>query len=264
MPSVRRHALLIFAGFTNHRDTEAPRIQFIRKASRWLSASVVCVVVLALPVAGAGTAAAQTVLPSVIPIFPLPDATLFPNASYRFHIFEPRYRAMVADALAGNKVIGMVALRPGYEADYEGRPPIFPIGCAGLILDYEELPDGRYNIMLGGLTKFRVDTEDETRPYRLARVTAISEVLDDAEIEPLRKQRQRLEGLLTALTPRLGIAVPPNGADDEGVVDVLAQYLPMAPPNRQRLLEAPGAVARAGAIIRLLEQMLPAAQARAQ
>ena len=217
--------------------------------------------VLALSAAGAGVASAQTALPPVIPIFPLPDASLFPNASNQFHIFEPRYRAMIADALKGNKVIGMVTLRPGYEAGYEGRPPIFPIGCAGIILNYEELPDGRFNILLGGLSKFRVDTEDDSRPYRLARVTPMPEVLDDSEIEPLQKQRQRLEDLLGALRQRLGIAVPPSGADDEGVVDVLAQYLPMEAPSRQRLLEEPGSLARAGAIIRLLEQLLPAKQA---
>jgi hypothetical protein len=72
-------------------------------------------------------------LPATIPIFPLPDATLFPNASHAFRIFEPRYRAMIADALEGDRIIGMVMLQPGYEADYEGRPPIVPIGCAGLI-----------------------------------------------------------------------------------------------------------------------------------
>ena len=88
-------------------------------------------------------------LPAVIPIFPLPDSGLFPNASHDFHIFEPRYRAMIADALKGNRIIGMVMLQPGFEAEYDGRPPIFPIGCAGLITNYELLPDGRYNIRLG-------------------------------------------------------------------------------------------------------------------
>ena len=80
-------------------------------------------------------------LPPTIPILPLPDAMLFPNVSRPLHIFEPRYRAMVADALKGDRIIGMVTLRPGYEADYEGRPPIYPIGCAGVIADVGELPD---------------------------------------------------------------------------------------------------------------------------
>ncbi len=250
--------------FANHRDTEAPRMPFMKRASRWLGASVVCAIVLAMPAAGAGVAFAQVQLPGVIPIFPLQDATLFPKAEHQFHIFEPRYRAMIADALAGNKVIGMVTLRPGYEADYNGRPPIFPIGCAGIILDYEELPDGRYNILLGGVAKFRVESEDNSRPYRVARITPMPEVLDDSEVEPLYKQRQRLEALLSKLSEKLGIAVPPADADDEGVVDVLAQVLPLAPPERQRLLEEPGSLARAAAIIRLLEQMLPATQALAR
>ena len=61
---------------------------------------------------------------------------------------------MVADALKGNRIIGMVLLRPGYEKDYEGRPPIFGIGCAGVIEDYEQLPDGRYGVLLRGRPRF--------------------------------------------------------------------------------------------------------------
>ena len=82
------------------------------------------------------------ILPRTIPIFPLPDVMLFPNTTRPLYIFEPRYRAMVADALMGDRIIGMVLLRPGYEADYEGRPPVYPIGCAGVITDVEQMPDG--------------------------------------------------------------------------------------------------------------------------
>src|SRR5262245_2086164 len=81
-----------------------------------------------------------TALPATIPIFPLEDATLFPNAARPLHIFEPRYRAMIADALKGDRIIGMVTLKPGYEANYEGRPAIYAIGCAGMLSDVEELP----------------------------------------------------------------------------------------------------------------------------
>ena len=77
-----------------------------------------------------------------------------------FLIFEPRYREMIADALKGDKIIGMVRLRPGFEKDYEGRPPIYGVGCAGVIEKYEQLPDGRYVILLRGLTTFRIVSED--------------------------------------------------------------------------------------------------------
>ena len=100
-------------------------------------------------------------LPATIPIFPLPNVVLFPNVFLPLHIFEPRYRAMVADALAGDRIIGMVLLQPGFEADYEGRPPVYPVGCAGVITHSEPLPDGRFNIVLRGLEKFRITGEDE-------------------------------------------------------------------------------------------------------
>ena len=69
----------------------------------------------------------------LLPLFPLPNVVLFPNVFLPLHIFEPRYREMVADAIAGDRMIGMVLLRPGWENNYEGRPPVYPIGCSGLI-----------------------------------------------------------------------------------------------------------------------------------
>ena len=195
-------------------------------------------------------------LPATIPIFPLPEATLFPNASHTFNIYEPRYRAMVADALKGDRIIGMVMLQPGHEAEYEGRPPIFSIGCAGMITDYEELPDGRFNIVLGGLVKFRVTGEDASRAYRLARVAVVPEAMDAKETLALGQVRERLEALLSALSGRLGIGRPPPGLPDEQVVDELSQYLPIEPVARQHLLEQDDPLARAMALIDLLEKML--------
>jgi Lon protease-like protein len=99
-------------------------------------------------------------LPPAIPIFPLPNVVLFPNVFLPLHIFEPRYREMVADALAGDRIIGMVLLQPGWEASYDGRPPVYPIGCAGVVTNAERLPDGRYNIVLQDSEKFRILSED--------------------------------------------------------------------------------------------------------
>src|SRR5918999_1269127 len=129
----------------------------------------VCCVVLAALVCAGAAAEAQTTLPPVIPIFPLEPPMLFPGVSRPLYIFEGRYRTMVADALKGDRIIGMVTLQPGYEANYRGRPPIYEIGCAGVITEVEELAGGRYNIVLRGVVKFRVTGEDESRSYRLPR-----------------------------------------------------------------------------------------------
>src|SRR5258708_11996570 len=98
----------------------------------------------------------------LLPIFPLPNVVLFPNVFLPLHVFEPRYRQMVNDALTGDRIIGMVLLRPGWQADYEGRPAVYPVGCAGLITHAERLPDGRFTIVLRGLPHFRVSTPDHS------------------------------------------------------------------------------------------------------
>ena len=191
-------------------------------------------------------------LPPIIPIFPLEDALLFPGIARPLYIFEPRYRAMVADALKGDRIIGMTTLKPGYEANYQGRPPIYSIGCAGVITDVEELSDGRYKIVLRGIVKFRVTGEDQSRPYRLARVDAIPEVLDDAEKTALRKERERLEALVTKGSDT---EVPP-GMPDEGLVNMVAQYLPIESDERKGLLELKSVLLRSQALIKLIESKL--------
>jgi uncharacterized protein len=137
-------------------------------------------------------------LPPAIPIFPLPNVVLFPNVFLPLHIFEPRYRAMVADALSGDRIIGMVLLRPGWEATYDGRPPVYPIGCAGVVTNAERLADGRYNIVLQGLEKFRILNEDEDKghAYRVARVDGLPESTGTDDQESMRAARRRLETLL--------------------------------------------------------------------
>lgn len=187
-------------------------------------------------------------LPAVIPIFPLQETTLFPHATRPLLIFEPRYRAMIADALKGDRIIGMVRLRPGFEADYEGRPPIDAVGCAGRIVEYEQLPDGRYTIVLAGFTRFRVTGEDQSRPYRLARVDSIPDAGGADDQFALRTSRERLVELLSVVGIELGQAP----ADDAQVVDTLAQYLNMNSERRQQLLEMDGPLRRARALIDML------------
>ena len=193
-------------------------------------------------------------LPPTIPIFPLPNAVLFPNVFMPLHIFEPRYRAMVADAMAGDRIIGMVLLKAGFEADYDGRPPIFPVGCAGVITHSERLADGRFNIVLKGLEKFRVIDEDAGHLYRLASVDSIPELAADSERAELHQMRHRLETLLAAAVEREGGEPKfPPAVPDEDLVNALAQFMGLEPLERQALLERDGVLSRCRGLIELLE-----------
>jgi ATP-dependent Lon protease len=197
--------------------------------------------------------AKASALPAEIPLFPLPETSLFPGASRPFQIYEPRYREMVADALKDNKIIGMVLLRPGFEKDYEGRPPIYAIGCAGVIEKYELLPDGRYLILLRGLTTFRIVSEDQRKPYRLARVEALAELLKDDERVTLSALRNRIEKLLYTVLP-FGAEPPDPSLDDDEFVNIVALNLDMPESDRQDLLERNSVVARARALVERLER----------
>ena len=214
-------------------------------------ALALCVLAIAvLPVSAQGKTDAKvtTPLPQEIPLFPLPEVVLFPKASRPLLIYEPRYREMVADALKGNKIIGMVMLKPGFEKDYEGRPPINPVGCAGVIDDYKELPDGRYAILLRGISTFRVVSEDQRKPYRLARIESIPELLKDEDLGPLSTTRERLSRLLDTVLP-LGADPPDPALEDAEYINVVAQNVRMAESTRQDLLERNNVLARARALV---------------
>jgi Lon protease-like protein len=198
-------------------------------------------------------AATDAALPSEIPLFPLPEVVLFPGVTRPLLIFEPRYREMVADALKGDRIIGMVWLQPGYEKDYEGRPPISDVGCAGRITEYEQLPDGRYVILLRGLTTFRVLSEDQRKPYRLATVQALPELLRNEDLGPLSTARERLAKALVTVLP-LDAEPPDPSLDDAEFVNVTAQNLRMPEADRQALLERNGVLARARALVERLER----------
>jgi Lon protease-like protein len=121
-----------------------------------------------------GTALA--VPPLHLPLFPLPDVVFFPHTLLPLHVFEPRYRAMVTDALARDKRLAVVGLKPGWEDAYEGRPPVFEVAGAGRIVQWERLPTGRYNLLLRGECRVRIEREVPADTlYRIARVTALVE-----------------------------------------------------------------------------------------
>jgi hypothetical protein len=193
-------------------------------------------------------------LPATIPLFPLPNVVLFPNVHLPLHIFEPRYREMVSDALDGDRIIGMVLLRPGWEPHYEGRPAIYQVGCAGLISHAERLADGRYNIVLRGLEKFRVASESGHRSYRIADVDTILEPTPERDREAMRAERRRLEALLVPQPEGRGVdAKMPPSMPDEDLVNALAQYLELEVVEKQALLERDGLLARCRSLIELLE-----------
>jgi Lon protease-like protein len=203
----------------------------------------------------------------LLPLFPLPNVVLFPNVFLPLHVFEPRYREMVGDALAGDRLIGMVLLRPGYERDYEGRPPVYPVGCRGVMTHAERLPDGRYNIVLRGLDRFRIDSENDERSYRRAAVDVLHEqALTPAERTTIRERRSKIEAMLTPMIER-GAAGPaitdtklPAAMSDEDLIHALAQYLDLEPLEKQALLEQPCLLTRARSLVELLEMKQMAAR----
>ena len=198
----------------------------------------------------------------LLPIFPLPNVVLFPNVFLPLHIFEPRYREMVADALKSDRMIGMVLLRPGWQREYEGRPAVYPIGCSGVITHVDPLADGRYNLVLRGVERFRIVEEDDRLSYRRARIERLPESACRAEdIAAIRHQRARLDALLAPALERslpeiAGEARIPATMPDEDLVNALAQYLELEPLEKQALLERRSLRARAESLVELLEMKI--------
>lgn len=122
-------------------------------------------------------------MPYQLPLFPLPDVVLFPRVALPLHVFEPRYRAMVEAAMEGERRIGIVQLRDGYEDQYLGTPPIFRILTAARILDSERLKDGRWNLILEGVERVQLLEETQKDPYRIALVEPLVEEILQAEAD---------------------------------------------------------------------------------
>jgi uncharacterized protein len=171
-----------------------------------------------------------------LPLFPLPDVVLLPGTMLPLHVFESRYRSMVADALAGEKTIGMTMLVPGADAAAPAAP-IHPIGTAGEIVESESLPDGRYNILLEARFRFRVLDEEPPSPYRVARV---EELLTATFPEPAEEERQvaSARDLFTDVSRALELPpLPKELLSPERLASEIALRLRYAPPELQELLE---------------------------
>lgn len=188
-------------------------------------------------------------LPDTIPLFPLPGVALFPELPLPLHIFEPRYRAMLKDSLAGSRFIGIVQARPGVEGD---PVPVFRIGCAGRIEGVAELEDGRSNIVLRGVSRFSIDEElPEMQPYRIARVTPLIEkILDEAA---LTDSLARILHEIGQIDEGMALLARTDEAPKALVVNMLAQLLPLGELERQSLVEAPSVDERARLLAEILD-----------
>jgi hypothetical protein len=190
-------------------------------------------------------------VPRLIPLFPLPDVVLFPRVSLPLHIFESRYRKMVADALGGHRTIGMILLRPGWEKDYYGRPPVFGSGCAGRIERCEPLPDGKYNILLRGVSRFRVVEEHAGEPYRLATVEPRPE--QEGEAADLDGARRRVLAAIGKADDGPTTIVLNSELPHAVFVDALSQSLPLGALERQSLLDCDSVSARYARLLEILD-----------
>jgi Lon protease-like protein len=179
-----------------------------------------------------------------IPIFPLPDVVLFPHTMLPLHIFEPRYRQMVQDCLAGDKRLAMGLLKPGWEKDYYGRPPIHAIAGAGEIVQHEELPDGRFNILVRGTMRVGITTEmPPDLPYRVVRAKPLADRYTDERPDALSLRVDRLKVFYLRILAEVNkgqgeLAKIFSGVKDPGIIaDRIAGAAIAETEARQHILE---------------------------
>jgi uncharacterized protein len=188
-------------------------------------------------------------------IFPLTGALLFPRMQLPLHIFEPRYRALVSDAMARDRKIGMIQPRQTGKTDGHGAPPLFSVGCVGKIAHVEALDDGRYNIILEGITRFRMLRElDVTTPFRQIEAELEAEEAEDDSFGIA--DRASLERESRRFADSQGYAVDWESVsrlDDEALVNGIAQIAPFDAAAKQALLEAPDLATRADLIVQLMQ-----------
>lgn len=189
-------------------------------------------------------------LPSVLPVFPLPGLVLFPHSVLPLHIFEPRYRAMMADCLGGDRFLAIALLKRGWEPlYYTKRAPIHGVLGVGRIAQHEQLDDGNYNVLLQGIGRAVVCEEVADRPYRAARIEPV-ETYTSVGDAPAADLRQRLSAAIRG-NPGLDADLQESWlrllrmpVDLDPLADLLAARLPAEPELRQRLLDEADAAAR--------------------
>jgi Lon protease-like protein len=195
------------------------------------------------------------------PLFPLPNVVHFPHTWLPLHVFEPRYRAMVEEALKADRLIAMALLKPNQEALYETkRARIHPIVCLGRIAVEERLPDGRFNLALRGLCRARIERElEDLQPYRTAELTRLYDFYPSTPtIDRRHRQRELLSGATEVLPEFQSDPLLHQLLDAEmplGVLcDVLAHSLGLSTSDAQLLLEEPDVDVRSDLVLNHLRQ----------
>ena len=195
-------------------------------------------------------------MPAPIPVFPLEGALLLPGARLPLNIFEPRYLAMVDDALAGHRTIGMIQPKTPERTEPDDRPPLHDLGCAGRLVSFEETADGRYLIGLRGLCRFGVGGElDLHNGYRRVRPDYGAWAVDFERRDDAGIDREKLAGALKSY-----LAARQLGADwdtigktpTEELISIVAMVCPFSPIEKQALLESRTLTERAELIISML------------
>lgn len=194
-------------------------------------------------------------LPLRAPLFPIAGALLFPRAQLPLHIFEPRYREMVREAIDGDGLIAIVQPREP-ESEEAADPRLFDVGCVGEIVGLEELEDGRFNIILNGSNRFRIVNEvDLGTPYRIADLDVAA--FDDSEPPPLEMARRaEVERESRRLGDSLGLTVDWDSVsrlDDEILVNAISQVAPFDISAKQALLESETLEQRADLLVQLMQ-----------
>ena len=196
-------------------------------------------------------------------LFPLPNLVVFPYVVQPLHVFEPRYRQLMEDALCDDRLLAMALLQPGWEGEYAKTPPIHPVVCVGRIHQEERLPDGRWNLLLHGLARARVESEAETdRPYRVARVRLVHEepVASPQTAGDLRRQLgRRMSRWFAAQEAALVQAEKLLQSDLTlgALCDVFGFALPLGIEVKEQLLEEIDVERRARRLIAHLEENSP-------
>ena len=207
------------------------------------------------PSTGPGDILDPVSIPKVIPLFPLPNLVFFPRTYVPLHIFEPRYREMVQEAAASHRMIGMVLLKEGWEADYEGAPAIFAMGCIGRMMNVQRLSDGRSNILLQGLRRFEIQHEVGAESYRQGRIVLKDLFQPDAAL-PTEIRREIVKVVAGFIRNREdGVtlsAMLKQPIHDDVLVQNLSFALDFTPLEKQFLLESDSLIQQGRRLLDLL------------